>query len=225
MKKVRSMHPPACLARDADLAAFIATVGPCRLHEQAAPDPQTVDPYASLIKAVTGQQLHNAAARTIFRRLCALGADHNENGPPPAPQELLALDDATLRRCGLSATKAASLRAIARGRLDGLVPSLAEARQLDDATLIKQLTALRGVGQWTVEMLLIFHLNRPDVLPAGDLGVQEGWKRLKKLPVRPTPRQLRDATMGFSPHRSTLAWYCWQAKARLPDPAPPSKKP
>ncbi|MCX5616472.1 DNA-3-methyladenine glycosylase 2 family protein [Bombella sp. TMW 2.2559] len=216
---------PPCFTQDANLAAFIAIAGPCRLPEQITPDSQTQTPYASLIKAVTGQQLHNAAARTIFRRLCALGADRNENGPPPAPQELLALEDDTLRRCGLSAAKIASLRAIARGRLEGVVPSPTEARQLDDATLIRQLTSLRGVGQWTVEMLLIFHLGRPDVLPAGDLGVQEGWKRLKKLPLRPTPRQLREATASFSPHRSTLTWYCWQAKALLPDPAPSSKKP
>ena len=216
---------PACFTQDADLAAFITTIGPCRLSGQITPDSQTREPYASLIKAVTGQQLHNAAARTIFGRLCALGPDRHENGPPPAPQELLALDDDTLRSCGLSAAKIASLRAIAQGRLDGLVPSLAEAHQLDDATLIKRLTTLRGVGPWTVEMLLIFHLGRPDVLPAGDLGVQEGWRRLKKLPLRPTPRQLREATAGFSPHRSTLTWYCWQAKEHLPDPAPSSKKP
>ncbi|MBA5726160.1 DNA-3-methyladenine glycosylase family protein [Bombella favorum] len=216
---------PACFIQDAALSRFIAEIGPCLLHKQAAPDPQVQSPYASLIKAVTGQQLHNAAARTIFRRLCALGPDHKEDGPPPPPEAILALEDDTLRRCGLSAAKIASLRAIARGRLEGLVPSLAEAHQLDDATLIKRLTSLRGVGQWTVEMLLIFHLGRQDVMPAGDLGVQEGWKRLKKLPARPTPRQLHEATIRFSPHRSALAWYCWQAKAHLPDPAPSSKKP
>ncbi|MCX8666845.1 DNA-3-methyladenine glycosylase 2 family protein [Acetobacteraceae bacterium B3987] len=216
---------PPCFLRDADLSRFIAKIGPCRLHEQTTPDPQIQGPYASLIKAVTGQQLHNAAARAIFRRLCALGPDHNESGPPPPPKALLALEDDALRRCGLSAAKIASLRAIAQGRLEGLVPSLTEAHQLDDATLIKRLTSLRGVGQWTVEMLLIFHLGRPDVMPTGDLGVQEGWKRLKKLSARPTPRQLREATIMFSPHRSALAWYCWQAKAHLPDPAPPSKKP
>ncbi len=216
---------PSCFSQDADLAAFIATIGPCRLSEQTAPDRQTQDPYASLIKAVTGQQLHNAAARTIFGRLCALGPDGHENGLPPTPQMLLTLDDDALRSCGLSAAKIASLRAIAQGRLDGLVPSLSEAHQLDDATLIERLTSLRGVGLWTVEMLLIFHLGRPDVLPAGDLGVQEGWRRLKKLPLRPTPRQLRHATASFSPYRSTLTWYCWQAKAHLPDPASPSKKP
>lgn len=216
---------PACFTRDPDLATFIAQTGPCRLHEQITPDRQTRTPYESLIKAVTGQQLHNAAARTIFGRLCSLGPEHDMNGPPPSPQDLLALDEEAIRRCGLSASKTASLRAIAQGRLDGVIPNLSEAHQLDDATLMKRLTSLRGVGAWTVEMLLIFHLGRPDVLPAGDLGVQEGWRRLKKLPVRPTPRQLREATVSFSPHRSTLTWYCWQAKAHLPDPAPSSKKP
>lgn len=210
---------PACFEQDRALAAFIAQIGPCRLAEQTRPDPQTQDPYASLIKAVTGQQLHNAAARTIFGRLCTLGPQRDKNGPPPTPEILLALDDATLRQCGLSGAKIASLRAIAQGRLDGIVPSLTEAHKMDDETLITQLTTLRGVGRWTAEMMLMFHLRRPDILPAGDLGVQEGWRRLQRQPKRLTPKALKAATLAFSPHRSTLAWYCWQAKERLP-PSP-----
>lgn len=219
------MPTPSSFQQDAELYAFVQKIGPCRLHEQSNRCPQTPEPYYSLLKAVTGQQLHNAAARRIFGRLCCLGPDQNETSLPPSPQTLLSLEEKTLRQCGLSQAKLLSLKAIAQGRIDGLIPSLEEAQSLSDEILIKRLSSLRGVGRWTVEMLLIFHLQRPDVLPTGDLGVQEGWRRLKILENRPTPRYLKEATTHFSPHRSALAWYCWQAKALLPPVPQPSKKP
>lgn len=220
---------------DPALAAFVRQTGPCRLprrrpqgaqektHEAASDD--ALDPYVSLVRAVAGQQLHEKAAARIYERLCALNVSAlNGNGEiagasltvPPAPRTLLALGEEPLRACGLSRAKTAAVLGLARARLEGVVPDLAEAHALDDAALIARLTALRGIGPWTVEMFLIFTLGRPDVMPAGDYGVQEGWRRIQGAQTRLTPARLLEATARFSPYRSALAWYCWRAKERLP---------
>ena len=105
----------------------------------------------------------------------------------------------------------AKLYGIAEGQLSGLVPDRAEADTLSDAELIERLTALRGVGRWTVEMLLLFTLARPDVLPVGDFGVREGWRLLKSLPEQPRPAELARLGEAWSPWRTTAAWYLWRA--------------
>lgn len=184
-------------------------IGPCRLTSSSQ---QSL--YTALIRAVTGQQLHNAAAERIFARLCSLSP--SENLTPPSPEKLLLFSDTELRTCGLSFAKMNTLREIAKSRQEGIIPSLEEAQKHDDEALISQLTTIKGVGRWTVEMMLIFTLHRPDIFPAGDFGVQEGWRRLHSMPERLSPKKLRLATLSFSPSRSILTWYCWQAKALLP---------
>lgn len=188
-------------AVDADWARLVAAVGPCRLQPEPAREP-----YETLVRAVAYQQLHARAAEAILGRLLALY-------PPdafPAPAALLATDSARLRACGLSARKVETLQGIARAALDGRVPSRAAAAALDDAALIASLTELRGIGRWTVEMLLIFGLGRLDVLPADDFGVRNGYRRLKGLERLPTPRQLAQAGQAWQPWRSVAAWYLWR---------------
>lgn len=188
-------------AVDADWARLVAAVGPCRLQPEPAREP-----YETLVRAVAYQQLHARAAEAILGRLLAL----YPTGAFPAPAALLATDSERLRACGLSARKVETLQGIARAALDGRVPSRAAAAALDDAALIASLTELRGIGRWTVEMLLIFGLGRLDVLPADDFGVRNGYRRLKGLERLPTPRQLAQAGQAWQPWRSVAAWYLWR---------------
>ncbi len=162
--------------------------------------------YQALAEAVVYQQLTGKAAATIFDRVKALGG-----GVLPAPAELLALDDAALRGAGLSRAKTAALKDLAAHAHDGRLPELAEARALDDDALVERLTAVRGVGPWTVHMLLIFRLGRPDVLPATDYGVRKGFQRVFKTRALPTPAQVLARGERWRPYRSVAAWYLWRA--------------
>ena len=210
-------------AADPAFAALIARVGPCGLTVEKR------DPYEALIRAISHQQLHARAAEAILARFIALYP-----GPGfPGPDAVLATDVAALRGCGLSGSKVAAIRDIAAHALDGTIPSAADAAGLDDATLIERLVTIRGVGRWTVEMLLIFSLGRQDVLPVDDFGVREGWRLIQNLPVQPRPRALAATGEAWAPFRSTAAWYLWRASdegkkikpvaagkgRRLPDPA------
>jgi DNA-3-methyladenine glycosylase II len=191
-------HLAAC---DRDLAALIRRVGPCRMRQDRS------SPYEALVRAIAHQQLHGAAARAITARLLALFPGEAF----PAPQSLLAADPARLRACGFSAAKIETIRGIAAGAASGLVPTRRSAQRLSDAALIERLVSLRGVGRWTVEMLLMFTLARPDVLPVDDFGVREGWRRLKGLAAQPKPRALAEIGEAWAPYRSTAAWYLWRA--------------
>ena len=195
----------SCLSVDPDVAAAVRRIGPCRLQGRG-----DQEPYDALLRAIAGQQLHGVAARRIFGRLCLLGPEASEDGTPPAPDTLLALSEDALRACGLSASKQSAMRGVAQARLDGLVPSRQDAEALEDEDLIQRLIPLRGVGRWTVEMLLMLTLNRPDVMPVDDFGVREGWRRIKGLDIAPKPKALKIETLPFSPHRSALTWYCWR---------------
>jgi len=184
------------------LATLIARIGPCGLaHETAG------EPYEALVRAISHQQLHGRAAEAIMRRFVALYPADSF----PTPELVLATDDASLRACGLSGSKVAAIRDIAARALDGTVPTRAEAAGLSDAALIERLTAIRGVGRWTVEMLLIFTLGRPDILPVDDFGVREGWRLIQKLDVQPRPKELWVIGEAWAPYRSTAAWYLWRA--------------
>jgi DNA-3-methyladenine glycosylase II len=186
---------------DPELGAFIARFGPLK-----RPKPDFSEPYHALLSAVAHQQLHARAAEAIFGRLkLACGA------AIPDPHTLLALPDETLRACGFSANKAAAIRDVAAKAVDGTIPSRDRARRLGDEELIKRLVTIRGVGRWTVEMLLIFTLRRPDVLPVDDFGVREGYKRLHGLEAQPKPKALAQIGQGFAPYRSTAALYLWKA--------------
>ena len=187
-------------AVDPDLARLIERIGPCT----ATPKPR--EPYEALIRAIAHQQLHGRAAEAILARFIALHPD-----PFPHPHQVQATPDEALRRCGFSASKVAALRSICERTLDGTVPAAAEAEGMADDALIARLVTLRGVGRWTVEMLLISTLGRPDVLPVDDFGVREGWRLIKGLDKQPRPRELAAAGAAWAPWRSTAAWYLWRA--------------
>jgi DNA-3-methyladenine glycosylase II len=188
-------------AADPALAALIGRVGPCRITVEPR------EPYEALVRAISHQQLHARAAEAILGRFIALYP-----GPGfPSPEAVLGTPDTALRACGLSGSKGAAIREIAANALNGTIPSAAQAVVLDDEALIDRLVRIRGVGRWTVEMLLIFTLGRPDVLPVDDFGVRDGWRLIQNLPVQPRPRALASIGQAWAPFRSTAAWYLWRA--------------
>jgi len=187
-------------AADPDVLAAVERVGACRLRGDDG-----LEPYGALLRAIAGQQLHGKAARAIFGRLCALTGE-----AIPEPEQLLGHSFEALRGCGLSGSKIVAMQGVARARLEGVVPSRAESEGMSDEALIARLVTLRGIGRWTVEMLLIFTLGRRDVMPVDDFGVREGWRRVKGLEVAPKPKALGLETAVFAPYRSALAWYLWR---------------
>ncbi len=185
---------------DARFKPWVKSAGPCPL----CPDPR--EPYEALIRAIASQQVHANAARAMLGRLCALCP----TAPFPTPRQLLALGPEQFRACGFSAAKATAILGIAEAASTGIVPSRAAADAFDDETLIARLTSLRGIGRWTVEMLLIFTLHRPDVLPVDDFGVREGYRLLTGEPAQIKPRALAEIGRAWAPVRSTAAWYLWR---------------
>ena len=171
------------------------------------PPAAAVEPYVALIRAIAHQQLHARAAQAILTRFAGLFPA--ESFPPPA--QILGTHDPALRACGFSASKTAAIRDICRHALTGTVPTAEEAAALDDAALIARLVGIRGMGRWTVEMLLIFTLGRPDVLPVNDFGIRDGWKHLNRLDQPPKPNALAAIGAAWAPYRSTAAWYLWRA--------------
>jgi DNA-3-methyladenine glycosylase II len=190
------------LSHDPAFAALIARIGPPLLVPERGRSP-----YEALMRAIAHQQLHGRAAEAILGRLIALYAETRF----PAPELVLATDTQVLRACGFSMGKIASMREICERTLDGTVPTRAGAARLSDAELIERLTTIRGVGRWTVEMLLIFTLGRPDVLPVDDYGVRDGYRLLHGLPAQPKPRELAAIGEAWAPWRSLAAWYLWRA--------------
>jgi DNA-3-methyladenine glycosylase II len=186
---------------DKKLGAFIKKHGPITRET-----PEFTEPYEALISAVAHQQLHGKAAITILNRLRAL-----DGGNIPAPSALLAISDEAIRACGFSGAKMRALRDIAARAADGTIPSAARAKRLSDQELINRLTIIRGVGQWTVEMLLIFTLRRPDIFPVDDFGVREGFRVLHGLEAQPKPKPFAEMGKIYAPYRSLAALYFWRA--------------
>lgn len=186
---------------DSPLGQFISQTGPLPPREY-----EESEPYQALIFSVSHQQVHATAANAILGRLKAACG-----GIIPPPSTLLSLTEAQLRAHGFSASKTAALHDIAAKTLDGTIPSRAQATTLTDEELIQRLTVTRGVGRWTVEMLLIFALKRPDVFPVDDFGVREGYRLIHRLDAQPKPRDLRKTCQPYSPHGTTAALYCWHA--------------
>lgn len=187
---------------DPDWARHIAAVGPC-LH---AGTPGR-EPFEALVRAIAYQQLHARAAEAILGRLLALFPGQGF----PSPAQLLQVTPQAMRCCGFSASKAATVYGIAQASLDGRVPDRQQALGMSDEALIECLVSLRGVGRWTVEMLLIYCLERSDILPVDDFGVREGYRRLKGLDKAPTPARMRLLGEKWSPYRTVAAWYLWRA--------------
>jgi DNA-3-methyladenine glycosylase II len=164
-------------------------------------------PYESLLSSVAHQQLTGRAAATILSRFCALYGE----GRFPEPGELLATPMEILRAAGFSRAKAVSLHDIAARALDGTIPPRRALARLPDEAIIERLTAVRGVGRWTVEMFLIFTLARPDVLPVDDYGIRNGFRLAYGVAELPRPRELAGFGERWAPFRSTAAWYLWRA--------------
>ncbi|GGY20547.1 DNA-3-methyladenine glycosylase 1 [Rhodanobacter panaciterrae] len=190
---------------DADWSRLVAQLGPCG-HE---PKPAR-EPFEALVRAVAYQQLHVKAGDAILARLLAL----HPQQPFPSPAQLLDTGFDAMRACGFSARKIETIRGIAAATLSDVVPDLAAAQLLSDDELIARLSALKGIGSWTVEMFLIYSLARPDILPVDDFGVREGYRLLKSLDVAPTPKAMALIGQTWSPHRTAAAWYLW----RVPRP-------
>jgi len=203
------------LARaDPTLGRLIEKVGPCRLNLDGIQSP-----FAALAEAIVYQQLTGRAAATIHGRFLALFRPRRV----PSPDQVLALSHDALRAAGLSRAKVAALKDLAAKTKDGTVPPLRVLRLMGEEEIIERLTRVRGVGRWTVEMLLIFRLGRPDVLPAGDYGIRKGFARVFRTRALPTPRQVLRRGERWRPHRTTASWYLWRALepgAAADDPGP-----
>ncbi|HTR41267.1 MAG TPA: DNA-3-methyladenine glycosylase 2 family protein [Pseudomonadales bacterium] len=189
-------------ARDPIMGVLIETHGLCELVPETRRSP-----FQSLVQAVAHQQLNGTAANTILTRFRKLFPGKKF----PRPEDLAGVTDAQIRAAGFSFAKIKSIRDIAEKTLAGIVPSSREIAKLSDDEIVARLTQVRGVGRWTVEMLLIFQLGRFDVLPVDDFGVRTGFRHAYKKRGMPTPKQLLKFGEVWRPHRTTAAWYLWRA--------------
>jgi DNA-3-methyladenine glycosylase II len=187
---------------DPVMRRLIRAAGPCTLK----PEPGRT-PFQSLVQAVAHQQLNGTAADTILARFKKLFPGRRF----PQPADLAGVTDEQIRACGFSFAKIRALRDLAEKTLSGVVPTSRQIVKLSDAEIIERLTQVRGVGRWTVEMLLIFQLGREDVLPAGDFGVRNGFRRAYKKRALPKPKDLLQFGERWRPHATTAAWYLWRA--------------
>ncbi|MDQ6631974.1 MAG: DNA-3-methyladenine glycosylase [Verrucomicrobiota bacterium] len=187
---------------DKVLGRLIRAVGPCTLKPE-----KNCSPFQSLVRSVAYQQLTGKAAATILGRV----KDLFPTQIFPEPEDLMKISEEQLRAAGLSGAKVRAVKDIAAKTLSGVVPSTKEIRKLSDEEILTRLTTIRGVGPWTVEMLLIFRLGREDVLPITDYGVRKGFALTYKLAELPTPKELLDFGEKWRPYRSTAAWYLWRA--------------
>ena len=209
------------MRRDPRLGALIKRVGPCRL-----PDSRRRDPFVGLVRVVLAQQLSAKAAETIFNRVVALATSkkpgvipgfvpsHRAGNPVSHPvsfdpARLLEIDPVALRGAGVSRPKIAYLRDLAERVHDGRMP-LESLETMSDDEVVAAITAIKGFGQWSAEMFLIFRLNRPDVLPLTDLGIIKGMQKLFGLRRRPAPRTMIRLAETWRPYRSVASWYLWR---------------
>lgn len=189
-------------AADPKLGALIEKVGPFALRLK-----QTDGAFAALAESIVYQQLNGKAAATILGRVKALFPSRVFF----TPRDLIAAKDEELRGAGLSRSKLAALRDLAAKAEDGTVPTLPALAKMTDDEIVERLTVVRGIGRWTVEMLLIFRLGRPDVLPVADYGVRQGFKRVFKTRELPTADQMTRRGEKWRPFRSVASWYLWRA--------------
>ncbi|MDE0958456.1 MAG: DNA-3-methyladenine glycosylase 2 family protein [Planctomycetota bacterium] len=163
-------------------------------------------PFEYLLRSIIFQQLSGKAAGTIHGRFLTLFPMKRAT-----PERVLQLRPARYRKVGVSGGKERAIRDLARHARDGSVPGFAALERMDDEQIIETITEIHGIGRWTVQMLLIFQLGRPDVLPVDDLGVRKGFARMRGKKVLPTPKQLTRAAQKWQPYRSIGSWYCWRA--------------
>ena len=202
-------------AVDPVIKQLIALAGPFAMQGR-----EEHSPFEALARAIAHQQLHGKAAQSILNRFISTCGE----GSFPAPAALLALEDTALRACGFSFSKITALRDLAAKTLSGIVPHHDALHGLTDQEIIGRLTAVRGIGRWTVEMLLMFQLRRPDVLPVDDFGVRYGFRVAYGLKKMPAPKLLAMFGERWAPYRSAAAWYLWRAVdlARAGQLSPPT---
>lgn len=186
---------------DEDWAQLINTVGACKF---AAETEAGLSPYEALVQAVCYQQLHGKAGDAIFAKF------KTHFGGFPTPEQLVAASFDDLRACGFSGRKIETIQGIAAAVINGLVPSRLAAEAMSNEDLIARLVTLKGIGQWTVEMMLIFTFERMDILPVDDFAVVEGYMRLKKLETKPKPKQMAEIGSAWAPYRTVASWYLWR---------------
>jgi DNA-3-methyladenine glycosylase II len=182
---------------DPHLKAIIDRVGPCRLERHP-------DRFAALVRSIVGQQISTKAARSIYLKLTAIAGD------PPRPKSLIELGEAELRPVGLSSAKSRYVLNLADAVVSRELPLEQFDDSWDDQTIKQALTAVKGIGVWTAEMFLIFVMNRPDVLPAGDLGVRCALRDRHGLAELPAPRDCHSLAELWRPYRSIASWYIWR---------------
>jgi DNA-3-methyladenine glycosylase II len=207
--------------QDAILGAVIEAAGPYTVKADLEGTP-----FQALARAIAHQQLHAAAANTILGRFInTVGG-----GTFPTPEQVLAAPEPVFRAAGFSGSKTAALKDLATKTLEGVVPDRATLLSLSDTQIIERLTQVRGIGRWTVEMMLMFQLGRPDILPVDDFGIRNGFRLAYGLRKTPAPKALALFGERWSPHRSTAAWYLWRAvelhrDGKLPKPSTPTRLP
>lgn len=199
------MHRPALkhLRSDPVMKRVITQAGPPTLAPLRQPT------FQSIAQAIIHQQLSGRVAEVILGRFKKLFGKNGERFP--APREVLAASVKKLRSAGLSGAKVNAIRDLARRARDGLVPTLAECDELTDAQLVEVFTAIKGVGPWTVQMLLIFNLGRTDIMPANDLGIRRGFQIAHGLRQMPSPERVERECKKWAPFRTLAAWYLWRA--------------
>ncbi|MGI4854737.1 MAG: DNA-3-methyladenine glycosylase family protein [Janthinobacterium lividum] len=200
---------------DPKLRRLIDRAGPFELRISGS-----LSPFEALTESIIYQQLHGKAAAAIHKRLLASFEDVCGAGVHPSPEHLLECPTPQLRAAGLSANKTLALRDLSAKTIDGTVPTLARIRRMSDEAIIEHLTQVRGVGRWTVEMMLIFRLGRPDVLPTSDYGVRKGFALTfgklkptdKVTPAElPKPAEMEKRAAKWHPWCSVASWYLWRA--------------
>lgn len=204
---LHSVDVPGALAQlsaaDPALGAVIAATQPFGLVPR-----DRRSPFHELMRAIVYQQLSGQAAGTIFGRFLAL---YGSRGRRPAPEQVMATPLEAMRSAGLSRAKSAAIQDLAAQTIAGVVPTLAEAKRLDDEALIERLVQVRGVGRWTAEMFLMFGLGRVDLLPVDDLGVRKGFMKMQRMRALPSEERLRRHGRRWAPYRTIASWYCWRA--------------
>jgi len=198
---------------DPTMAALMERIGKIdletRLRRRSEERPG--DAYGALLRAIVGQQLSTKAARTIYLRVLDLFG-----GKTPSPEQLLEVSEADLRGAGLSGRKVEYVRDLATHVLEGEL-ELDKLEQLGDEEVIEEIVAVRGLGRWTAEMFLLFHLERPDVISGGDLGIRKAIQVEYGLEEMPTPQQVVEISERWSPQRSLASLYLWESLAAVPD--------
>jgi len=188
---------------DRVMEELVRRIGPLGLARRRRGRPD--DAYGSLVRTIVGQQLSTKAARSIYGRLTALFDNR-----PPTPEELISTDEELLRACGLSRPKVRYLRDLAERVISGEL-DLRSLHHVPDEEVIRQITAVKGLGRWSADMFLMFHLGREDVLPVGDLGVRRAVERAYELPEIPDAETLQDIARPWSPHRTLASFYLWES--------------